>query len=322
MLRGEKILIAGPTGQVGLPIAIALAEHNDVWGCARFGAVDAAASARPTAMADTATARDTLERAGVHCVPVDLVTGDFSALPEDFSLVLNFSVMKTNNWDQDLAGNVEGLGFLLAHCRTARAVLHCSSTAVYFPAGHHALTETDPLGDSHRLFSILETYSISKIAAEAMARFSARLWNTPTTIARLNVPYGDNGGWPLMHLEMMLGDMAIPVHPNAPSIYNPIHDDDILAMIPGLLEIASVPATIVNWGGDVVVSIEEWCGYLGELTGIEPRFEFTEQALDSVPVDLSRLHSLVGHSTVDWRAGVRSLVAATHPELLKAEGRS
>jgi nucleoside-diphosphate-sugar epimerase len=43
---------------------------------------------------------------------------------------------------------------------------------------------------------MFQTYSISKIAAEAMARSCARRLKLPTTIARLNVPYGDRSGWP------------------------------------------------------------------------------------------------------------------------------
>ena len=45
----------------------------------------------------------------------------------------------------------------------------------------------------------METYSIAKIAAEAVARYGARRFELPTTIARLTVPYGDNGGWPAIH---------------------------------------------------------------------------------------------------------------------------
>ena len=40
---------------------------------------------------------------------------------------------------------------------------------------------------------------------------------------------------------------------------------------PRMLAAASVPATIVNWGGDEEVSIEEWCEYLAELAGVEAR---------------------------------------------------
>jgi len=35
-MRGSKILITGPTGQVAAPIARALAADNEVWGIARF----------------------------------------------------------------------------------------------------------------------------------------------------------------------------------------------------------------------------------------------------------------------------------------------
>ena len=56
----------------------------------------------------------------------------------------------------------------MQHCRTRPAFLHCSSTAVYQPAGPHPLAETDPLGDNHRV--MMPTYSIAKIAAEVVAR--------------------------------------------------------------------------------------------------------------------------------------------------------
>ena len=69
---------------------------------------------------------------------------------------------------------------------------------------------------------------------------------------------------------MMLNGNEIPVHVDAPSVYHPLHEDDIIAMVPGLLAAAATPATTVNWGGDQAVSIEEWCGYLAELTGLGP----------------------------------------------------
>jgi UDP-glucuronate 4-epimerase len=303
MMTGQKILVTGPTGQVAFPVAKAFAAAgNEVWGAARF---------------TNASAREGLEAVGVKCAVVDFVEGDFAALPNDFDYVLDFAVMKANNWDADLDGNAGGLGFLMEHCRESRAFLHCSSTAVYQANGHHAFAETDPLGDNHRIYSFMETYSISKIAAEAMARYAARRFQLPTTIARLNVPYGDNGGWPAIHLDMMLGKMAVPVHTDAPSVYNPIHEDDIIATIPKLLEIASVPVTVVNWAGNDEVSIEEWCAYLCEITGIEGSTVATDQTLESVAMDLTRMHELVGKTTVHWRDGMRRMVAARHPELLQ-----
>jgi UDP-glucuronate 4-epimerase len=90
-----------------------------------------------------------------------------------------------------------------------------------------------------------------------MARYVARPFGVATTIARLNVPYGDNGDRPAYQLDTILAGDAIAVHTDTPSVYNPIHEDDIIRHIPALFSIASVPATIVNWGGDDEVSIEE-----------------------------------------------------------------
>ena len=115
---------------------------------------------------------------------------------------------------------------------------------------------------------------------------------------------------------MMRKGIPIPVHVDAPSIYHPLHEDDIIRMVPGLLAAASTPATVVNWGGDDAVSIEEWCGYLSEITGLGSEFAPTEQTIDSVDIDLTRMHELVGPTTVAWRDGMRRMVATRHPELL------
>jgi UDP-glucuronate 4-epimerase len=247
-------------------------------------------------------------------VPIDLVAGDVGGLPADADYVLNFAVAKTNDWESDLAANSGGLASLMEHHRGATAFLHCSSTAVYKPAGHQALDESAPLGDNHGVWSFLQTYSICKIAAEGTARWAAQRFGVPTTIARLSVPYGDNGGWPAIHLHMMLSGSAIPVYIDAPSVYHPLHADDIFAMVPRLLAAASVPALTVNWGGSEPVSIEEWCTYLGELTGVEPRFDPTEQTIDSVQIDTTRMHEVAGPTTVPWRDGMHRMVRALHPD--------
>ena len=299
-LDGARILVTGPTGQVGLPVAIGLAEHNEVVGVARFG--------------DRA-ARERLEAAGVACIAADLVAGDLAGVPADVDHVVNLAVAKTGDFDWDLAANVEALGLLMHHCREATSFLHCSSTAVYQPNGHRDFAEDDPLGDNHRPFGFLPTYSLTKIAAEAMARYGARQWGLPTTIARLSVPYGDNGGWPDFHFAMMLAGQAVPVHEDAPSEFNPIHEDDIVAQVPAILEAASVPATVVNWAGPDPVSIEDWCLYLGEMVGIMPTFAPTTATIESVRVDTTRMHELIGPARTRWREGLRRMVEVRHPEL-------
>ena len=298
-MRGSKILITGPTGQVGLPVATALAADNEVWGIARF--VDAAA-------------RERLEKAGVRCETINMAAGDFTGLPSDFDYVLNLAVAKSGRWDKDLAANAESPGLLMAHCRGAKAFLHCSSGAVYDPPGGEPRTERTVIGDNHK--SLLPTYSITKIAGEVVVATMARALGVPATIARLNVPYGDNGGWPLFQLDMMLGGMPIPVPPGGPAVYNPIHEDDIIAMIPKLLEVASVPVTTVNWGGDQFVSVQEWCTYLGALVGKAPIFAESDQALRGNPLDVTKMHELIGTTNVDWRDGMRRMATTFHPELV------
>jgi len=302
MLSGEKILITGPTSQVAFPLARELAREgrNEVWGLARFS---------------KQKDREGVEALGVRAVALDLAVDDLAALPDDFTVVLNFAVVKTGDFDYDLAAGAEGAGRLLAHCRKVRAFLHCSSGSVYEYAGRAPHTETSPLGDSHR--QLFPTYSIGKIAAESVVRFVAREHGIPTTIARLNVPYGSSGGWPWFHLMMMKSGVEIPLHPDRPNAYNLIHEDDYIAQVPKLLEVASVPATTLNWGGEVA-SIEDWCGHLGELTGLEPRFVESEKALGSNVLDLARMHQLIGPATTSWRDGLRRMVEARNPELLRS----
>ena len=299
-MQGAKILVTGPTGQVADPISRAFAKDNEVWGIARFG---------------DAEKRKSLESDGVRCVALDLEAGDFSSLPDDFDYVLNLAVVKTPNFAHDLRCNGESTGLLMSHCRKAKAFLHCSTTGVYQPKGHDIITEEDELGDNHRV--MLATYSIAKISAEVVVRFAARQFDLPTIITRLNVPYGGNGGWPYYHLIMMKKGIPIPVHKDAPSLYTPIHEDDIIRMIPGLLEAAAVPAPTINWCGQEHVSIEEWAAYMGELTGLEPKFEPTEQTIESVRTDNSKLRALVGEAKVDWKDGFRRMIETRHPDWLR-----
>jgi len=298
-MRGAKILITGPTGQVATPVAKALAVDNEVWGIARF--TDAAG-------------RDDLERAGVRCEAVNLAAGDFTAIPSDFDYVVNLAVAKSGRWDKDLAANAESVGLLMAHCRGAKAFLHCSSGAVYDPPDDEPRTERSALGDNHK--PLFPTYSISKIAGEVVVRSMARALGVPSTIARLNVPYGDNGGWPFFHMEMMLAGAPIPVPAGGPARYNLMHEDDIIATIPKLFEVASVPATTLNWASDELVSIQQWCAYIGSLIGREPVFEVSDQALRGNPLDVTHMCELIGGTTVDWRDGLRSMVSKFHPDLV------
>jgi UDP-glucuronate 4-epimerase len=297
-LVGRKILVTGATSQVGLPVVRALAGDNDVFGLARFR---------------KAEERERVEALGAKTIAVDLANGSFDEVPRDFDTVLNFAVVKTGDFAYDLEANAEGAGRLMSHCRDTKAFVHCSSAGVYEYAGHELLTEDAPLGDNHR--AMLPTYSLCKIAAETVVRFAAREWQIPTVIARFSVPYGDNGGWPWFHLMMMRGGAPVPIHADAPNLFNPIHEDDYIAQLPRLIDLASTPASVINWGGPQS-SIEEWCGILGELTGLEPRFEQTDKTIGSVTLDLTRMKQALGEPRVALRDGLDRMVRALNPELL------
>ena len=149
--------------------------------------------------------------------------------------------------------NAEGTGLLLSHCRSAKAALVMSTVTVYkpHPDPWHPFREDDPIGDAG--LPTPQPYSIVKIAEEAVARYCAREFDLPITIARMGSAYGDRGGLPLWHLNAIAEGKPVVARWD-PLPYSPIHYDDINAHVEALLGAASVPATIVNWAGDVPVT--------------------------------------------------------------------
>lgn len=305
-ITGSKILVTGATGWVAGPLASSLAAAgNEVYGAARF---------------KDASAREPLEQQGVRTVSIDLAKGRLDEVPADLDLVLHFAVAKANDFELAFAANAEGSANLMevaaSRSDRLRGFFHCSSTAVYEPKDHEPRVETDLLGDSHRPMPGMPTYSISKIAGEVMVKYMAKRLGLPTVIARLNVPFGDTYGWMLFHLMMMERKMPVPVHVNQPTTYTPIHAIDIARSIPYLLTFASTPAGIVNWGGDEIAGIEDWCEEMGRLTGLTPEFAPTEQTIAAIIPDLAKLHSSGFRSSIGWREGIRRLVSTSRPDLL------
>ena len=296
MLSDEKILLTGPAGQIAFPIAEYLSKENEVWGIARFGDPES---------------RQRVDALGVTTRSCDIGNGEFDQLPTDFTYLLHLAAYQGSGTDYDYAirVNAEGAGLLMQHCRKAKAALVMSTSSVYRPNDDpmHAFLEGDPVGGGTSPWA--PTYAVSKIAEEAVVRQNARSLGLPTVIARMNASYGPNGGLPTFNLDFLLAGKPIGTRWD-PCPYSPIFQDDINEQIEPLLAAASVPATIVNWGGDEVVSAQEWSAYLGELTGLPAEVVVTEYpgSHRGMISDPTKRLSLTGPCRVGWREGLRRVV--------------
>ncbi|MBL7496709.1 NAD(P)-dependent oxidoreductase [Frankia sp. CNm7] len=303
MLSGEKILITGPAGRIAFGLARTLAADNEVWGVSRFS--------DPAARAE-------VEALGVTTRALDIGDGDFGDLPADFTYLLHIAADFGNDYERALRVNGEGTGFLLAHCRAAKAALVMSTLTVYkpHPDPWHAFREDDPLGDAG--LPEPKPYSIGKIAEEAVARYCARAFDLPVTIARMGSAYGDRGGLPAYHLHAVAAGQPVVARWD-PLPYSPIHYDDIDAQLEPLLDAAGVPARIVNWAGDEPVTVQQWSAYFGELLGVDAAV-----VVDPVPGaslgsvgDHSARSALTGPCRVSWRDGLRRMAAHLYPDRVK-----
>ena len=305
MLSGEKILITGPAGRIAFGLARSLAADNEVWGIARFS--------------DPAS-RDKVEALGVTTRTLDIAEGDFDDLPTDFTHLLHLAAaFPADDYDEALRVNAEATGFLLEHCRSATSALVMSTVTTYKPNPDpwHRFAETDPLGDAMAPPSM--PYSVSKIAQEGVARYCARSFDLPVTIARMGAAYGDQGGLPSFHLDAIAAGQPVRTRWD-PMPYSPIHDDDICAQVEALLDAATVPATIVNWGGDEAVSVQQWTELFGELLGVEP-----EIVVEPIPgasvgsvVDPTKRIGITGPCRGAWRDGVHPMAHAQYPDRVPA----
>jgi len=307
-LSGEKILVTGAAGQIGLPMVAYLSATNEVWGAARFRAEGSA---------------ERVAAAGGRPVRVDVAGGEYDDLPDDFTYVVHLAayIGPNPNFDRAIRNNAEAVGLLLRHCRRAKAALVMSTQSVYRPNPdpEHAYSEGDPLGETNSDFA--PTYSMSKIGEEAVARTCARLFDLPVTIARMNASYGANGGLPAYQTDSVVRGETV-VTRSEPSWYSPIHEDDINEQVAALLDAAGVPATIVNWAGDEIVSVQHWCALAAEMTGV-PAQVVTGGGRDTPPgaiADVTRRLAITGPCRVGWRDGIARTVAARHPSLVAVGG--
>ena len=264
MLRNEKILLTGASGTLGSMIARALAPHNEVWGLARYS--------DPTAV-------EAAKGMGITPVAVDLEQPDFSKVPQDFTRLLHFAHTRrgAEAFPESIQINAVGPGLLMQHCRSVTSALIVSSTAVYTPLEDvwHRLDERDPTGGAFAPWA--PTSPVSKVSLEATARLAAEAFGIRTTIARLNATYGPGrgmkgGGMPIADMEAVASGDVVRTFAD-PYPHSPIHYADMVDQLEALLDAASVPATVVNWCGDEVVTQRQWCELAASLSGQTARIE-------------------------------------------------
>ncbi|GIX30729.1 MAG: dehydratase [Porticoccaceae bacterium] len=297
MITGHKVLVTGASGKIAFPIARALAAAgNEVWGLARLARTED---------------RQKLEAAGVRPIPFDLARDDLARLPDDFDYVFHAAVDPgLGDWRQCVEMNAQRSGDLFWHCRGSRGFVYCSTGSIYAYQGPRPLREDDPPG-----IPLRANYSFSKVAGEELLSWISRTFGVPLTIIRICSTYGPEGGAPADRLEAILEGRPIPLHPDRPNRYNPIYEDDYVALGIRALEVAAVPPVVVNWAGSETVSIEAYCTYLGQLVGREPVFVEDPTAHPPLWPDTTRMHQILGRTRVPWREGMRRMVRARHPEI-------
>lgn len=281
-LEDQKILVTGATGAIALPTARALARRNRVIGAARF---------RDPAL------RSELEDAGVETVEIDLERGEIDAIPEDVDYVLHYAYTRrpSGEFHAAIQVNALGAGHVLARCRAAKAALVVSAATLY--SAHddaaYAYREEDDIGFVRAPWAA--SSPVSKVTLEAVARFCAEAFELPTTLVRPSVPYGCTIDMLTSIVDSVLaGTPVFAVHdPQPVSI---IHIDDMIDQIPALLGAARVPATILNWASDEVVSVQTLAARVGERVGKTPTFQVSNApgAARGAVVDTTRVREVVG----------------------------
>jgi UDP-glucuronate 4-epimerase len=315
VITDERILVTGVTGTIGSALALHLAQDNEVWGLARLGqSVDreretyhAVATPAPTRALST---REALEASGVQVRQVDLASGDFRELPDNFTYLLHLAWLRADldQLDDAMRANVEGAGLILQHCRTAKAALVMSGMGIYSANDDPwwAYGEADPIGRGATAYA--PTSPACKLGVESVARFCARAFDLPVVIPRLNTLMGLPGTFPAMHIDAVMAGQTM-VAPSDPTPHSPIHIEDIKWMLEPLLEAAGTPAFITNLCGDDVTTVQQWVGDAAAWSGRDGRID-----VRSVPgspagalADPTRRRALTGPCRTNFDESFRQL---------------
>jgi UDP-glucuronate 4-epimerase len=288
-----NVLVTGATGRVGFPLARELARHHRVHGLARCS---------------NEGDEEMLKRAGIEPVVADVADLGSADLPRGLTHVFHAAAStgaRTEvDWARTFETNALATGRLVAACAGVRGFVFCSTGSAYAYQGGRPLREDDPPG-VHR-----GIYSLSKVAAEAVAGFAASENKVPLTIIRIFSTYGPMGGAPADRLARIRAGKEVVLHPDTPNNYNPIYEDDYVRLGIRAMQVSSIPPLVVNFAGSETVSAEDYCRYLGELIGKDVTVRYDAAAPWPLWPDVSLMHEVLGRTTVPWRQGMQRMAEA------------
>jgi UDP-glucuronate 4-epimerase len=301
-ISGARILVTGPTGNLGWPVARALAEDNEVWGLARFS--------DPSGRAD-------VEAAGIRTVAKDIGVDHLDDLPAEFDYVFHAASLIPMASEGDMARtfetNTQGTARLMAQCRGARTFVFCSTAGVY----RH---QPRPLVEDDEYGADVPAYAMSKIAAEQAVRYLSSSVGIPAVILRVGALYGPDGGsgGATAPVDRMVAGKEIWVNPVEPRGVSLLWEDDAVRLAPRAFSVGQVPPLVLNFAGEEHVSVEEYCTFAGELVGRRPRFRYTDLAYPANPLDTARMQQVLGRCHTPWRNGIQILMERRYPHLLRS----
>ena len=310
-MEGQRVLFIGGQGPVSAPVLRALAPDNDVYAMARF---------------TNPEVKEKLESIGVTCIkhdlfdpPDDLPTGfdyvNFSAVPMARS---ETGMIRTvwaprGQWPDSYDKYPLAAGRLMAHFRGCKGFVFASTISVYDPIGDDTpLLETHPFG-----IHTVGAYAFTKVASEAVLTYVSTTLDIPTTILRVGSCSGVDGGPMTDRLDLLVQGKPIPVNADGPTYVRPIFEPDVVKLGIAALEAGRIPPLVVNWCGEDITTLEEYCTYFGQLIGRAPIFEPAPSAWPAQIVDTTFMHEVLGTADMGWQEGCRMLVEQRYPELLQ-----
>lgn len=287
-MRDQKIMVTGATGLIGSHLALALAHENRVFGLARFS---------------NPALRETLQNAGVTPITFDAAHGEVAALPNDFDYIFHELVMWHGDWAVVRETNVNFIGKLMEHCRSAKGCIIGSTGGVY-PPSIDLQSEESTLGSTGQ-------YGVSTLGKEFLVNYLCERRQIPTVILRYYWPYSTTKGVPFNLKTQIMA--STPIDLSQSRQYQPLYIDDCVQATIAAAGHVAVPVQVFNVGGAEIVTHRELACRVGEALGITPTFLGEEPPKDHLPShlgDFTKMHNMLGVPQLSLDEGIRRVATA------------